>query len=237
MKIGQSAGKSYAYLLGVFLGDGCVTTQKSERSGMTTKWYPVFRLGTIDEDFALATKAALADLTDRPVSIHKVMIKRGNPCYSLRCGDQEICAKLASDTASKTKIPEYVFGWTKDEKLAFIAGIMDSEGFVAANGNKTNRRYYMGYKSCDVWVPDFIRILESVGIKIGKVAQEQPRKPGYKTPTRFAIKMQSWIDSGARFNIARKQQRVDEWAEAGPYERRAKFPRRLTSEANMPDAA
>ena len=77
-------------------------------------------------------------------------------------------------------------------------------------------RFYMGFKSCDVWVPDFVKILKSVGIEIGKIGIEKPRFPGYKTPIRFAIKMQSWIDSGARFNIVRKQARVDEWAATVP---------------------
>lgn len=239
MKISQSAGKSYAYLLGVYLGDGCVTRQVSQNSGRGVKHYPVFRLGTIDEDFALATKAALEQLTSRPVAIHKHLVKKSSkPNYALRCGDPALCEHLQSVTENKTRIPPEVHDWPKDEKLAFVAGLMDSEGFVAANkSNPTNRRYYMGFKSCDVWVPEFVRILEKVGIRVGKVSQEKPRKAHYKTPTRFSIKMQSWIDSGARFNIARKQQRVDEWAETGPYERRAKSPRRLSSEANMPGAA
>lgn len=230
VKIGQSAGKSYAYLLGVFLGDGCVTHQQG---------YPVFRLNTIDEDFALATKSALQELTDRPVSIHQHSVKASSkPNHSLRCGDPDLCEHLVFVTEAKMIIPNFVHTWGRENRLAFIAGVMDSEGFVAANkSNPTNRRYYMGYKSCDVWVPDFIRILQGLGIRVGKVSKEKPRKEGYKTPTRFTIKMQSWIDSGARFNIARKQDRVDAWAETGPYERRATNPRRLSPEANTPDAA
>jgi hypothetical protein len=88
----------------------------------------------------------------------------------------------------------------------------------------------MGYKSCDVWVPDFIRLLQSVGIQHGKIGVEKPLRQGYKTPTRFAIKMQSWIDSGARFNIARKQKRVDEWAATEPYSQRSRYPRKLAPE-------
>lgn len=236
MKIGQSAGKSYAYLLGVFLGDGCVTQQRSTNSGQEVKSYPVFRLNTIDEDFAEATKAALSEFTDRPISIHKYAVsKSSKPNYSLRCGDPKIALHLVEVTDGKSRIPDVVFGWSKEDKLSFIAGLMDSEGFVAANRNTTNRRFYMGFKSCDVWVPEFVKILESVGIKVGKVSTEEPRKPGYKTPTRFTIKMQSWADSGARFNICRKQQRVDEWALAGAYERRALHPRRLSPTTNMPD--
>lgn len=208
--IGQEAGKTFAYILGVYLGDGCVTkTVRNKR---------IFRLNTIDQDFAEAVKSALNDICDTNVYLtcHSVS-KSSKPNWALGCQDAALCAKLVADTTNKTIIPDYVFGWPLDHKLAFIVGLMDSEGFVGANRNHTGRRFYMGFKSCDVWVPDFVRLLNSVGIMIGKIGVEKPRKPGYKTPRRFTIKMQSWIDSGARFNIARKQGRVDEWAATEPH--------------------
>ncbi len=225
--IGQEAGKSFAYLLGVFLGDGCVTIWRA--AGRTDR--PIFRLNTIDEDFARAVKAALEELSDYAVTLssHSVS-KSSKPNWALACGDKAICQNLVWETESKRIIPDYVFGWPRDQKLAFIAGLMDSEGFVAANSNHTGRRFYMGFKSCDAWVPDFIRLLHSVGIVIGKVGIEKPAKPGYKVPMRFAIKMQSWIDSGARFNIARKQRRVDEWAATEPDPRGLRFRAKLTPE-------
>ena len=225
--IGQSAGKDFSYLLGVYLGDGCVTSP-STRSLPDKR---CFKLNTIDQDFADTTKAALSNLTGRLVSISYRQVVGGRPQYQLYCGDSDLSAALERDTLKKTVIPEYVWMWPRENIMAFVIGLMDSEGFVGANGNPTNRRFYMGYKSCDPWVPDFIRLLQNIGIRIGKVQQEEPYKPGYKPATRFTVKMQSWIDSGCRFNIARKQKRVDEWAEAGPYERRARFPRRSTSEA------
>jgi hypothetical protein len=211
--IGQDAAKSFAYILGVYLGDGAVT--KSQGAGRSDRL--VFRLNTIDRDFAKATKKALQELSDYTVSLccHAVA-KSKKPNYALALGDRALCERLVADTDKKQAIPEYVFGWSRDNKLAFITGLMDSEGFVAANSNHTGRRFYMGFKSCDVWVPDFVRLLKSVGIEVGKIGIEKPRFPGYKTPIRFAIKMQSWIDSGARFNIVRKQARVDEWAATVP---------------------
>ena len=170
MEIGQSAGKSYAYILGVYLGDGCVTLQVSYNSGPETKWYPVFRVNTIDEDFAEAIRAALADLTSRPVNICKHDVKKSSkPNYSLRCGDPDLCKKLVEDTESKKIIPTYVWQWSKAEKLAFIAGLMDSEGFVSKKTGSEST-YYMGFKCCEDWVPEFTRLLESVGIMTGKLA-------------------------------------------------------------------
>jgi hypothetical protein len=224
---GQDAGKSFAYILGVYLGDGAVTTWR--QTGKSDRL--VFRLNTIDQDFAEATKKALQDLSDYTVSLccHAVA-KSKKPNHALALGDRALCERLIADTEKKRIIPEYVFGWSRENKLAFIVGLMDSEGFVAANSNHTGRRFYMGFKSCDRWVPDFVKLLHSVGIQIGKIGIEKPRFSGYKTPTRFAIKMQSWIDSGARFNIVRKQARVDEWAATVPNPVGYRFRAKLTPE-------
>ncbi len=225
--IGQEAGKSFAYILGVYLGDGAVT--KWSQAGKSDRL--IFRLNTIDEDFVGATKAALQDLSKYKVSVSCHAVKKSSkPNWALALGDRALCERLVTETERKRIIPEYVFGWPRDIKLAFIAGLMDSEGFVGANKNHTGRRFYMGFKSCDLWVRDFVRILNSVGIEIGKIGIEKPLKPGYKTPMRFTIKMQSWIDSGARFNITRKQSRVDAWGETLPDPRGLRFKTKLTPE-------
>lgn len=228
--IGQSAGKSYAYILGVYLGDGCI----SYPPGCTAPNKRTFRLNTIDEDFASATKRALQDLGFDSVPIRKHDVKNGRPNHALQCVIDDLGVELQTVTENKQVIPAFVSEWPRENQIAFIVGLMDSEGFVAANkANPTNRRYYMGFKSTDAWVRDFVRILENNGIRVGTVSEEKPRFEGYRTPIRFAIKMQSWVESGARFNIARKQDRVDAWASEGAYENRSRHPRRLSSETNM----
>lgn len=208
--IGQSAGKTFAYILGVYLGDGCVT-----RGGR--KPATLFRLNSIDQEFAEETRAAYAELTGKAgsLSCHPVS-KSSKPNWSLTIRDEGLTTFLVETTQAKAIIPDYVFGWSRENRLAFIGGLMDSEGFVGANRNPSGRRYYMGFKSCDPWFADFLRILQSVGIEHGKIGVEAPRKPGYKVPRRVTLKMQSWIDSGARFVIRRKQTRVDEWANTEP---------------------
>jgi hypothetical protein len=222
-KIGQEAGKSYAYLLGVFLGDGCVTTQGGRL---------VFKLNTIDQDFAEAVKVAIEDCGGK-AAIYKYEVKKSiKPNHSLWCGDVQLCQRLLDSTGGrgryKSVLPEFL---SAECQKALIVGLMDSEGFVAKNtGRNTGRAYYMGYKSCDVWVDRLKSLMQSVGLKLGKTGREKPRKPWYKTPTRFHIKMQSWVDSGMRFNIKRKQERVDRWAATEPYSERSRYPRKLTPE-------
>lgn len=227
--IGQSAGKSYAYLLGVYLGDGSLS-----RCGGKEKWY--FRLSAVDRDFVETAAEAFEVVTGRMPSINTYSEKRGRDYHAIIRKDEALAQRLIRDTNEKQTIPlEIIQRWPRDWQMAFVSGLMDSEGFVGANSNLTNRRYYMGFKCTSPWVPDFVVLLQSLGIRVGKVQTEAPLKEGYKAPIRFTIKMQSWIDAGGYFNIARKQKRVDEWGEADAYTRRSRHPRRLTSEANTPD--
>jgi Homing endonuclease len=215
VEIGKSAGKSWEYIVGVYLGDGCVTRVQG---------YPVFRLNTIDQDFAEATRAALRQHTERPVSIHCHSVsKSSKPNWSLRCGDPQICSRLVLETRGKAKLPDWIWSVDQEARLAFIAGLMDSEGYVSKNSSGS---VYMGFKSTDDWLPDFVRVLNISGIQIGKIGVEAPRKEGYRTPRRFTIKMRSWVNAGAYFHIGRKQRRVEAWVHA-----------QLTSEANMQNAA
>ena len=211
-EIGQSAGKTWAYLLGVYLGDGCVTDVFAKHRGKT---YPVFRLNTIDSDFAEATKEALETFTEYSVSIHSHAVsKSSKPNWSLRCGDPRICEALKLETDSKARLPSWISTADKETKLALIAGLMDSEGYVVVREGRGQA--YMGFKSTDLWFDDFLRLIQSVGIVHGKVGVERPRKPGYRVPRRVTIKMRSWIDAGGYFRIARKQERVEKWAKM-PY--------------------
>lgn len=226
----QSDGKSFAYLLGVYLGDGCVTFVQG---------YYRFRLNTIDQDFAEATVDAIKDVTGEWCPIHgpyqDKRFSKSAPQFQICSLNQEMCKELMSQTESKRVIPDWIHAADKDVRLAFIAGLMDSEGFVAENKNPTNRRFYMGFKSCDTWVPEFVRLLEKTGIRIGKLMSEEPRKPGYKTPWSFRVKMQSWIDSGAYFRCSRKQSRVEKWAEFPAYSQRKGYPQRAYVRAERHD--
>lgn len=205
-KIGQSAGKTWAYLLGVFLGDGCVTIVQG---------YPRFRLNTIDRDFAEATRDAISEVSQRPISLHTHAVsKSSKPNHSITSCDPVLCAALQEETGRKVKLPDWIFTAPAEQKLAFIAGLMDSEGYVCVK--KGRGQAHMGFKSTDLWFEDFLQLMQSVGIIHGKIGVEQPRQLGYRTPKRVTIKLRSWVDAGGYFRIRRKQERVEKWA-AMPY--------------------
>lgn len=205
------SGRSWSYIIGAYLGDGCVYSHNG---------YLVFVLSVTDKDFVEAAKLALEGLTDYAVSICPFQDKRtanAKRTYRLRCGDARLCDVLRNETNNKLSIPDWLFAAPAEDRLAFIAGLMDSEGYVCIKDSR--RGATLGFKSTDAWFEDFLRLLRSVGITHGKVGVEQPRRPGYRTPRRVSIKLQSWIDSGGYFRIARKQAGVERWAKMPRYGR------------------
>lgn len=203
-KIGQSAGKTWAYLLGVYLGDGCVYNHQG---------YLAFRLNSIDKDFVEAAQSAIHELSDRKTQLHGPYMDKRFPKaaahWELRSGDVRLCEALREETKDKKEIPSWLFAASRDERLAFIAGVMDSEGFCSVNVEK--RVGLLGIKTTDIWFDDFLRLTQSVGIVHGKIGIEEPRKPHYGVPRRVSFSLVSWVNSGAYFTIGRKQRKVGEW--------------------------
>lgn len=202
---------AWAYLTGVYLGDGCVYNHQG---------YLVFVLSVKDQDFAHATRDALKRLSSHTVSICGFQDRRfagAAPAHRLRCGDPKLAQALRDQTDNKQRIPDWLFDAPTEQRLAFVAGLMDSEGYVCLKDNRQGAT--LGFKSTDVWFEDFLRLLQSLGIMHGKVGVEKPRKPGYRTPRRISIKLASWVRAGAYFRIGRKQERVERWAAMSRYGR------------------
>lgn len=227
---------SYAYILGVYMGDGCVTNQHGKKV--------VFKVNTIDKDFAEACLKSLNDLTVKNsprTGLYEQCGKGKNPYYQVSLVDKFLCNILVSETEYKTKIPEYIWNESLDFKKQFIVGLMDSEGYVAQKKTipsdckkLTNRSFFMGFKVCDSWALTFAKLLNSIGIRTGKIRYEKIYGLGTKTPIHFGIKMSDWCKSGIKFNILRKQNRVDTWFAATPYAERSIRPKRLSSTTLCP---
>jgi intein-encoded DNA endonuclease-like protein len=201
----QSAGKSFAYILGVYLGDGCITNQ-SNRDTL------VFKMNTIDYDFAVAVESALIELGYNP-SIKKhenVKYTQGFIYHiaSYTCHDLGLI--LREDTNNKTIIPEYVFNWPIENIKNFITGLMDSDGFVSHS--KTQNKFCMGFKKTSQWVPEFHRLLNSIGIMTTGIRKDFYTKSKDRWAYLFNIKLKSWIKNKMIFNIARKNDRVNAYA-------------------------
>lgn len=207
--IGQSAGKDYAYLLGVYLGDGSI----SKRSG----WYPIFQVTTIDRDFAEAVGNSLVAVggtfgINGPYQDKR--FSKSRPFYIMYGFGTEPLIQIQQDTKYKLRIPPTIWDASLQERQAFVQGILDSEGYVPekkGDNLTANQKYHLGVKTTGKWFPDFLRLMEGCGLRLGKAGNHQT-KTG-KIANRVRIDLTSYCNAGMRFNIRRKQERIEKWAE------------------------
>ena len=195
-RIGKSAAKSYSYILGLYMGDGCVSRRPENHSYL-------FRLNVIDKDFAEYAMEHLFKMTGRRTKI----FQQNGRFWTFSFGWKDLCDHLESVTEKKGKIPSFVKEWPLELRKKFVEAQMDSDGYVYVD--RTRDRYLMGFKNCDEWFDDFVDILHSVGVKTGGIRPEKGRKPGYKDSKMVYVNLPSWAESGCRFNMKRKADKVD----------------------------
>lgn len=210
--IRQSAGvdqlsHNLGYLIGVYLGDGCVTLPKGNRSLK-------FEVSVIDRDFAQAVSDAVMGALNRTVAVtsnaHK-LTKCGLQ-YRVRFSDNEFGSWLQTITDKKNKIPECIplerCGVTK----RFLEGLLDSEGFVSLCKKIQPRykrpTYKLGIAMTSPWIDDLMKYFAVFGIHSNS-RRCRLRGKSKKPCIEYTLSLLDFIRSGLRFSIRRKQDRVD----------------------------
>lgn len=202
--------KRYAYLLGVFLGDGSIGSD-----GRT------FCLQAIDKDFIDATAEALESVSSNKVSVKEIPRKTSanNTVYAVYCSDVKLCRRLSDDTDNRLHIPLDLEKWSKDCQNIFVSGLLDSEGYVSISKRRTYNSeevfdMCIGIGAVDPWLYELHQYLQSRGIKVGKVTREK-LKSG-KIFLKFSFNKKSFISSGLFFNLKRKQSRIEKYKKLFP---------------------
>lgn len=212
----QSAGKdkslALAYITGVYLGDGCLTKRQENNS-----WN--FRLNTVDEDFAEAVMSALETLFGRRTKMQTYKDKRfpkSKLQWQVHFGAKDLWP-LKDATANKNIIPKFIKLGSDDEKREFIAGVMDSEGWICQTSWKTERngnywegkRYLLGVGATEPWIDEFAGVLMSIGVQPNKRREDYPYKNAKRKKIQYLINKDSFLKAGCYFKIQRKQKRLE----------------------------
>lgn len=222
MKItnGKSAGKVIAlsYLTGVYLGDGSAYKTTNNR------W--IFSLTSIDEDFVKVTqdcfdfvfgKRGVFTLQD----YNQRQNKNWSKTYQYYNLSKRIVKWFTRVTKRKMHIPRYI-SYSYASKLAFLAGIWDSEGYFAEYNKYKDRkgnlrtewtRWMCGIGATESWIHSAIEIMKGMGIYPNKMQVEKPRYENYNTMYRYTFNVKNFISKGCFFCINRKMNRVNRCAE------------------------
>jgi len=203
----QSAGKinDIAYILGVYLGDGYAKRNRFSRS------YD-FILNTIDDDFAESVIKSLKEITQKEPR-HRKYQPKGNRRLVNRI---EVCSKelvlfLQEKTLRKLIIPTELFYSSEETKRYFIAGIMDSDGWISKNIKKTGFvDYQLGIAKGLPWIKDLPRFFKEFGLECGELNNIKVKRDN-KPIVRLLINKVSWIKKKCFFTISRKQNRMLEY--------------------------
>lgn len=199
---GQSAGKNFAYILGVYMGDGYIYQRGKSYS---------FGIEVIDFDFIQKVQNTLTELIGYQPEIRKREDREG--MYRLCCSDL-IFKKMKEDTGNKNMFPEYINDWNKEEKGEFIKGLMDSEGWISKRVNSNgNRNFQMGFTCKSSWTYDLHRMMNEIGIQ---TCDPYVTKMKNGPMISFTIKIKSWGESDIKFTIKRKQDKVNEYMQRFP---------------------
>lgn len=204
-----------AYMLGVYLTDGCMTFD-----GKTGNLR--FKLNVIDREFLEFVLDAY-ERTSGKVYNRVWELKKDKAHHSTKYAACMTCNDLNKwmyfETNSKTRLPQSIWGASKECKLAFSAGMLDGDGWVAKGKNnskytdKSWTQYRIGFCSQDEWIYDFGALLNGIGISTTKIQvfiDPRSEKPIY----RFDIHKETYVSNGGYFRVERKWKRYVEYAES-----------------------
>lgn len=212
----ENLNKELAYLLGVYLTDGSISTKTKPESGCT------FQLQVIDSDFAERVLEYLkVILPGCKANIGVYSQKRTGFAENNKTEIVKYCVGVGftkwkdfffNQTGRKHHIPSVIWDASLQIKKWFIAGIMDGDGWISVTKeNRTNERFSVGVgKVEESWIWEFKQLLEEIGVKVTKPEIIPAGYGNHLVPfVRLHMNVRSFISTGLFFTISRKQNKLE----------------------------
>ena len=203
--------KEYAYLVGVYLGDGYIS--KRVRGNCISL---LFIVRVIDKDFVETIAKCVKKITGKK---YKIAFTKPN-VWRFASYNQKLSQMLINETCKKEIIPDWILKTKNKEILKwFIAGFLDSDGFVHLsiplfrwkNTKKGRRQLTMGFQAVHDWIDDIVKILNKLGVKTGKKQYLIRYKKFYKQQYRYTMNYKSFVQSKCFFKLKRKQKLLNQY--------------------------
>ena len=194
-----------AYVLGVYMSDGSAHRHAGN-------W--IVSLTAIDKDFLEETLRAIEEVTDKTNTPIYPQDRDGRrEMWKFSVYNKELVLLLWDFTDHKRRIPASILFGSIAEKLSFVAGVLDGDGFVS---HSKNGQYQVGIVNTGDWAKDQLPgLLQSLGVKVTSVKTSWPNtqfnanKPIHKVH----INVRSFVASGGYSKIARKHERLESYYE------------------------
>ena len=209
--------ENLAYILGVYLGDGNINIWPRKQWGGVQV---LFRLQVKDKDFADEVERRLKLIVPNKVWRKEYDrmcegFKKSTHMHLLHCCSRELVFWLRDTTDSKKKVPSFLFKTTIEEKKAFLAGFLDSEGWVQKQVRQSGTSIVVGFCSTSDWIDSIARLFQTIGVPHGKKQLSHGPSDGVikskKNLYRFYLKTKPFLERGCYFTIARKQERLRDY--------------------------
>jgi intein/homing endonuclease len=191
--------KEIAYLLGVYLGDGCL-------------YHRQFTVVKNDEDTIQRVASILESIFGRKPRTYTVQPNR-TTLYACRIEGKEVPKWFRMVCPTKNRLPACVLNAPDEVQKEFIAGLMDTDGYISYGMNKEGfQKVSMGFTSASPWLLDFRAMFQRHGVKVGKLTlKNKYRSPLERDCFQVGINVRSFADAGLYFRCVRKQSRLNRY--------------------------
>lgn len=203
----ESGNLDLAYLLGMYLTDGCVKWTKSGQ----------FRLKSIDKDIA----ENIAMIGYRLFG-HMPIISfqknggtsKGNH-YEVSIYSKDLCKWLEDSTDHKRYLPPFVYGESVEWRKEFLAGLLDGDGwcsvsFVRKKNNPTgNASWWASIGLCgmtDTYMNGMSKFFATMNIDFSHY--DSITKAG-TSMREYKLKTSSFVENNLYFRCKRKSDKLD----------------------------
>ena len=206
---------SLAYAIGAMTGDGSVKAypvKGYEDSAISRDVHMTCR----DADCVQRTCVEINDFFQTSYKISSFVNPNGTIMFGVRPRKTVIYDFFHYFIGDKLTLHEEIFRADKQDKLNFLAGLFDTDGWVTEY-NKPNARYGAGWEvgwgaKHVTLVEDVIKLLIGLGVKANKISS---KISGFGT-TMYNIRPNvcSFVEAGCYFQIPRKAKQLRHYTEA-----------------------
>lgn len=195
----------FAYLLGVYLGDGHIAYANS-----------AYQFIVVSEDIDLCKN--ISDISDAVIGKKGTISKRDN-YYKIVICSKDLCNKIlfymcsvldyetATKEDRKSTLPSFE---DIEHQKQFIIGLMDSDGWIREAVNGRYLKYEVGFKNTNPNVHKIKEIMIQLGLICNKTYEVLPENTNDLPAFSWTINTKSFADI-LHFRINRKQELLLKW--------------------------